>query len=327
MLLFGRIRIRTVLRAPAQARSVMTHRASTPQPGASRREDRLLRDRSDRAGNKGGSTHVLAVAEGLAALGHEVHVAAAHLGRVFPHDGVQVCDLARVGAPLGTPTCACCGAVACARSPTALRPDIIIERYHNFGGEPARCARRRARARGERADRRLSRLAETRLDRPLLVEPFRRWRDWQCRAADLIVMTDARSCRRTAGREGHRNGVGRRHHASVQARSGRCRSRASRRAHRHLRRRLPRLARRRHLVERDGGARAPRIPVPRRARSATARSAPAEARVQRAPGPSSRSPARCRTSAARLPRGRRHRRRPVRHRRARAAVAASTGRP
>ena len=70
------------------------------------------------------------------------------------------------------------------------RADVIIERYHNFGGE------------GMRAARALGALAvlevnapvidypgspKARLDQALLVEPMRRWRDRQCRMADLLV--------------------------------------------------------------------------------------------------------------------------------------------
>ena len=74
------------------------------------------------------------------------------------------------------------------------RADVIIERYHNFGGE------------GMRAAKALGALAvlevnapvidypgspKAWLDKALLVEPMRRWRDRQCRMADLIVTPTA----------------------------------------------------------------------------------------------------------------------------------------
>ncbi len=89
---------------------------------------------------------MLGVASGLAARGHEVHVAAGH------GDG-RVAGRAR-GA--GTPcmhhwagrTCGSRGRAAVQRLAATLRPDVVIERYHNFGGEGvlAASAARRARA-------------------------------------------------------------------------------------------------------------------------------------------------------------------------------------
>ncbi len=81
------------------------------------------------------------------------------------------------------------------RAARTLRPDVVIERYYNFGGE------------GLLAARRLGALAVLEvnapvidhpgsakqwLDRALIAQPLRRWRDWQCRVADLIVTPSAR---------------------------------------------------------------------------------------------------------------------------------------
>src|SRR5215831_579422 len=71
-------------------------------------------------GTKGGSTHVAGVAEGLAALGHEVTALVA--------PGAEPRRLARSG--------------AIRRLVDAMRPDAVIERYHNFGGEAIRAAPR-----------------------------------------------------------------------------------------------------------------------------------------------------------------------------------------
>jgi glycosyltransferase involved in cell wall biosynthesis len=135
-------------------------------------------------GTKGGSTHVLAVAEGLAALGNEVHVAAQPGAAGFPSDGVH---WHAIGAPLGKPALRMMRTFAVDRLIRRVRPDIIIERYHNFGGESLR-------SRGWHVLEVNAPIVDypnspkQRLDRALLLEPFRRWRDWQCRVADRFVV-------------------------------------------------------------------------------------------------------------------------------------------
>ena len=75
-----------------------------------------------------------------------------------------------------------------------LRPDVVIERYYNFGGEGMLAAR----AVGALAVLEVNApvidypgSAKVWLDRALVVAPMRRWREWQCAAADLIVTPDA----------------------------------------------------------------------------------------------------------------------------------------
>ena len=77
---------------------------------------------------------------------------------------------------------------------TAIRPDVIMERYYNFGGEGVRAAValkvplvlevNAPAVDYEGSPKRV-------LDRALLVEPMRRWREWQCRVAALIVTPSA----------------------------------------------------------------------------------------------------------------------------------------
>jgi glycosyltransferase involved in cell wall biosynthesis len=69
----------------------------------------------------------------------------------------------------------------------------VIERYHNFGGEGLLAARRA----GALAVLEVNAPVvdypgspKRTVDRLLIAEPMRRWREWQCRAADLIVTTD-----------------------------------------------------------------------------------------------------------------------------------------
>ena len=141
----------------------------------------------------GGSVHVTSVAEGLSALGHELHVLASPGdGGPFPPSGVVWWPMSP---PLGDRRLRLLRARDVIRRARALRPDIIIERYYNFGGE------------GLLAARDLGAVAVLEVnapvidhpgsvkqwvDRMMIVEPFRRWRDWQCAAADLIITPSAR---------------------------------------------------------------------------------------------------------------------------------------
>jgi glycosyltransferase involved in cell wall biosynthesis len=139
-------------------------------------------------GTKGGSTHVRAVAEGLAARGHEVFVAATPGAAGFPvEDGVQ---WRAIAAPYGRAQLRWWRRGAVRGLAKALAPDVVIERYHNFGGEGLVAARKV----GARTVLEVNAPVidypgspKRLLDRLLLVEPMRRWRDWQCRVADLIV--------------------------------------------------------------------------------------------------------------------------------------------
>ena len=72
----------------------------------------------------------------------------------------------------------------------AFRPDIVVERYHNFGGEAVRAALRLGvpvalEVNAPIVDHPGS--AKQLIDRALLVQPMRRWRDWQCAHTDLFI--------------------------------------------------------------------------------------------------------------------------------------------
>lgn len=142
-------------------------------------------------GRHGGSVHVASVAGGLAALGHEVHVLATAGDGAFPRDGATWTHLSP---PLGTRRLRWLRARRVRLLAERLAPDAIVERYYNFGGEGIRAAR----AVGALAVLEVNApvidhpgSAKRRLDRALLVEPMRRWRDWQCRHADLFVTPHA----------------------------------------------------------------------------------------------------------------------------------------
>ena len=175
-------------------------------------------------GTVGGSVHVQAVAEGLAALGHEVH-ALVTLGPACGRRGR--CDGATSKPPGGRAQFRLLAAREITRVAREVEPDLVIERYHNFGGEGMLAAR----AVGARYVLEVNAPVvdypgslKSRLDRALLVQPMRRWRERQVRAADLIVSPSARDPARVgADHPGPRSRMGRRYrafHAGGQRRCG-----------------------------------------------------------------------------------------------------------
>ncbi len=141
-------------------------------------------------GTTGGSVHVTAVAEGLAAIGHEVHVLVAP-GGAFPPGPVRWIAMT---APFGLKQLRWARAGAVRRIAERIRPDAIIERYYNFGGEAITAAA------GVHATAVLEVNApvidhagspKARLDGALLVTPMQRWRERICDLADLIVTPNA----------------------------------------------------------------------------------------------------------------------------------------
>jgi glycosyltransferase involved in cell wall biosynthesis len=142
-------------------------------------------------GTLGGSTHVVAVAEGLARLGHEVHALVGRGDGPFPDGAVR---WHAIGAPLGRAQLRVLRAAAVRRLAETTRPDLVMERYHNFGGEGALAARAVRvplvlEVNAPAVDHPGSRKAW--LDRALVVRPFRRWREWQLDQARLVVTPSA----------------------------------------------------------------------------------------------------------------------------------------
>src|SRR5262245_30081352 len=82
-------------------------------------------------GTVGGSIHVQAVADGLAALGHEVHVAV-QPGGTWPSGRVHWHD---VRPPLGQPRLRWLMRGRIRALAREMRAEVVIERYFNFGGE------------------------------------------------------------------------------------------------------------------------------------------------------------------------------------------------
>src|SRR3954465_12694213 len=137
-------------------------------------------------GTTGGSVHVMAVAEGLARLGHEMHVMVTP-GGPFPTGAVRWIALPP---PAQRKELRWVNTGAVRTLAQQIRPEVIIERYYNFGGEGIRAA----------TDVGALAVLEVNapvvdypgsgkrvLDRALLVEPMRRGREYLCARSDLIV--------------------------------------------------------------------------------------------------------------------------------------------
>jgi glycosyltransferase involved in cell wall biosynthesis len=141
-------------------------------------------------GTLGGSVHVQAVAEGLARLGHEVHVATQR-GGAWPASGVTWHEMAP---PLGRPQLRWARAGAIAALARSIRADLVMERYYNFGGEGILAAHRMSvpavlEVNAPIVDYPGS--TKSRIDKAMLLEPMRRWRDRLCRLTDLFVTPTA----------------------------------------------------------------------------------------------------------------------------------------
>src|SRR4029079_7467352 len=126
-------------------------------------------------------------AGGLAALGQDVRAL------VTPGSGTPAASRVTwvpMRPPLGSTHLRLARSRAIARIAQAFRPDAIIERYHNFGGEAIRVARRVGAVAVLEVNAPVVDYpgsGKAALDRALLVEPMRRWRDRICRLADLVV--------------------------------------------------------------------------------------------------------------------------------------------
>lgn len=143
-------------------------------------------------GTIGGSVHVRAVAEGLAALGHEVHVLATPGHGAFPSArGVRWTPMAP---PMGSRALRWARRGAITRIARAIRPDVVIERYYNFGGEGIAAGRAVGATTVLEVNAPVIDFPGSKkalLDRALLFEPMRRWRNTLCATADLIVTPSA----------------------------------------------------------------------------------------------------------------------------------------
>lgn len=141
-------------------------------------------------GTLGGSVHVQAVAEGLAARGHEVHVLVDQGGPWPPGPASHPVHWHAMAPPLGQAVLRWARSGAVEHVARRVGADVIMERYYNFGGEGVRAARRlKIPAVLEVNAPVIDYPGSTkgRVDRALIVEPMRRWRDALCRQTDLFI--------------------------------------------------------------------------------------------------------------------------------------------
>lgn len=140
----------------------------------------------------GGGAHVSHVASGLAGLGHDVHVVAAPGHGEFPSGAVHWYG---VGAPFGVSRLRLFCTPTVKRLAREIEPDVVVERYYNFGGEGVLAAQTTGAALALEVNAPVVDYPwspKRILDRMLIIEPLRRWREWQCRASDLIVTPTAK---------------------------------------------------------------------------------------------------------------------------------------
>lgn len=141
-------------------------------------------------GTLGGSVHVQAVAEGLAALGHEVHVAT-QPGGDWPAGAVH---WHAMGPPLGRSELRWARTSAVVGLARAVHADVVMERYYNFGGEGVMAADRLGLPAVLEVNAPIIDYPgslKSRIDKAMLFEPMRRWRDRICRRVDLFVTTSS----------------------------------------------------------------------------------------------------------------------------------------
>ena len=142
-------------------------------------------------GTLGGSVHVRAVAEGLAALGHEVHVATQPGPEGWPAGSVT---WHAMGPPLGRQELRWARTSAVADLARRVHADVVMERYYNFGGEGVLAAARLGRPAVLEVNAPIIDYPgslKQRVDRALVIEPMRRWRDRVARHVHLFVTTTA----------------------------------------------------------------------------------------------------------------------------------------
>jgi glycosyltransferase involved in cell wall biosynthesis len=134
---------------------------------------------------------VAAVAEGLAALGHTVTALIAPGRGEPPSSSVHWVEMPP---PFGSSHLRLARSRPIRQLVDEIRPDAVIERYHNFGGEAIRAARRVNAVAVLEVNAPVIDFPgsnKARLDRALLLEPMRRWREAICRLADVIVTPNA----------------------------------------------------------------------------------------------------------------------------------------
>ncbi|MDA1305974.1 MAG: glycosyltransferase [Acidobacteria bacterium] len=141
-------------------------------------------------GTLGGSVHVQAVAQGLAALGHTVHVLVGQGGPWPAPDGTTPVHWHHLTPPFGHSALRWTRVGAVEALARQVGANVIMERYYNFGGEGVRAAKRLGIPAVLEVNAPIIDYPgslKSRIDRALIVEPMRRWRDALCRETDLFI--------------------------------------------------------------------------------------------------------------------------------------------
>ena len=141
----------------------------------------------------GGAVHVREVAGGLAALGHSVHAVVKGLPGEQARSVEAGFEVRRVLHHVPPRMLRLLALPAVAREARELEPDVVIERYYNFGGEGVLCAARRGIPAVLEVNSPMVEYAgspKERLDR-LIGSPLRRWREHLARSAVVFVTPTA----------------------------------------------------------------------------------------------------------------------------------------
>jgi glycosyltransferase involved in cell wall biosynthesis len=144
-------------------------------------------------GTLGGSVHVQAVAEGLAGLGHDVHVATTQ-GGPWPGSADTGVTWHAMSPPLGRAHLRWMRAGAVTTLARQIDADVVMERYYNFGGEGVRAAHRLGRPAVLEVNAPIIDYPgspKAVLDRLLITRPMARWREDLCRMTQLFVTPSA----------------------------------------------------------------------------------------------------------------------------------------
>jgi glycosyltransferase involved in cell wall biosynthesis len=141
-------------------------------------------------GHSGGSVHVLEVARGLAARGHELHVVVHRAPGHAAHEEAGRVHYHRISWRPPGRFFRFRAAAAVDRLAGELRPDVVMERYYNFGGEGIGVASRRGipsllEVNSPVVDHAGS--TKALLDRALVVRPLQNYREALCRKARALV--------------------------------------------------------------------------------------------------------------------------------------------
>jgi alpha-maltose-1-phosphate synthase len=141
----------------------------------------------------GGAVHVREVASGLARLGHTVHAVVKGLPGESVRSSEPGFEVRRVLQHVAPRMLRLLALPAVARAVRELAPDVVIERYYNFGGEGVICAARRGVPAVLEVNSPMIEYEgspKQRLDR-LIGSPLRRWREHLARSAAAFVTPTA----------------------------------------------------------------------------------------------------------------------------------------